>query len=185
MKKLARTMIMTILLALALTGCNTSDGVDGESKKEKKDPQPLTLQVLKMDEEEGITLDNNDVYKDISEIIAENPDMGIADDFSIQILDVVENMDGTIDTLAFLAINRLDEPLKNINFDYTLGNTEGDYIFDGIEVDLTESDVGVIQAHGVVPFYLEVTEEQIELLSTLDQDNSVMEFDKFKFESAK
>ena len=95
--------------------------------------------------------------------------------------------------LYFSAIDKNDlaslagrqAPTKSISFDYPLGNNEEDYIFDGIEVDLTESDVGVIQAHGVVPFYLEVTEEQIELLSTLDQDNSVMEFDKFKFESAK
>ena len=62
--------------------------------------------------------------------------------------------------------------------------TKTTYVFDGIEIDLTESEVGVIQAHGVVPFYLDVTEEQIELLSTLDQDNSVMKFDNFTFESA-
>lgn len=185
MRKLTKTIIIGILATLVLTGCNTSSDAEVESKVEKKDPQPLTLQVLKMDEEEGITIDNNDVYKEINEIVNENPDLGIVDDFSIQILDVVENVDGTFDTLAFLAINRLDEPLKNINFEYTLGNDEGEYVFDGIEIDLTESDVGVIQAHSVVPFYLGVTEEQIELLSTLDQDNSVMEFDNFTFESAK
>ena len=129
MKKLAITVAMMMLATLILTGCNMSDGAEGGLKKETKDPQPLTLQVLKMDEEAGITLDNNDVYKEISEIVSENPDLGIVNDFSIQILDVVENVDGTYDTLAFLAINRLDEPLKNINFEYTLGNDEDDICF--------------------------------------------------------
>lgn len=183
MKKLVMKMMLTILVALALTGCNTSEGVEGEVKKEKQDDQSLTLQVLKMDEEAGVTLDNNNVYQELSEIIAENPDLGIPGDFSIQILDVVENMDGTYDTLAFLAINRLDEPLKNISFEYVLGNDEGDYVFEGSEVHLTESEVGIIQAHSVVPFYLDVTEQQIELLSTLESDKTIMAFENFTFES--
>lgn len=74
MRKLTKTIIIGILATLVLTGCNTSSDAEVESKVEKKDPQPLTLQVLKMDEEEGITLDNNDVYKEINEIVNENPD---------------------------------------------------------------------------------------------------------------
>jgi hypothetical protein len=54
--KLTKTMIMVILATLFLTGCNTSSDAVAESRVEKKEPQPLTLQVLKMDEEEGITL---------------------------------------------------------------------------------------------------------------------------------
>ena len=184
MRKITKIMIIMILTVLVLTGCNTSNGA-GESKKEKKSPQPLALQVLKMDEAEGITLENNDVYKEISEIISENPNLGIPDDFSIQIHDVVENIVGTNDTLAFLAINRLDEPLKNVYFEYTLGNNEGEYVFDETRINLTESEVGVIQAHSVVPFYVEVTEEQIESFRTLVPENYVMKFDNFTFESAK
>ncbi|WP_210470747.1 hypothetical protein [Sporosarcina sp. 6E9] len=70
-------MIIVILAMLVLTGCNTLRDAEAESKVEKKGPQPLTLQVLKMDEEEGITLDNNDVYKEINGIDTENPDFSI------------------------------------------------------------------------------------------------------------
>ena len=50
-------MEIMILTTLVLTGCNTSSDADEGSKAEKKGPQLLTLQVSKMDEEEGITLD--------------------------------------------------------------------------------------------------------------------------------
>ena len=92
-------------------------------------------------------------------MITENPDIGLENDFSIYIVDIVDS--GTEDAaLLFLGINRLDESIKGITFDYTLGLDDGSFVWEGAEVTLSEEDAGIIQPNHAVPFSLGITPEQ-------------------------
>lgn len=195
-----RTTIMMVF-ALMLAGCNatTSEnnrkgdegkveqvvGQQVEQKVEKQvEKETISLQLLKADEEAGVTMENSEVYKELSRMISENPDIGIDNDFSIYIVDIVDS--GTEDaSLLFLGINRLDEPIKNISFNYTLGHENGEFVWKDTEVNLSEADTGIIQSHHAIPFTLGITAEQEALIDLLEQDNQVVKIEGFKFESAK
>lgn len=182
--------ILFLTVVLLLAGC-ASKGNDGEKGAEGKvdkeveqqvGEETLSLQLLKADEEAGITIENSEVYKELNRMITENADMGLANDFSINIIDIVDS--GTENaSLLFLAINRLDEPMKNITFDYTLGHDNGEFVWKGVEVNLSEQETGIIQPNHAVPFTLSITPEQEALIDTLEQDNQVGKMDNFKFES--
>ena len=169
-----------------MAGCASKDNnreKGAEVKVDKEvEQEALSLQLLKADEEAGVTIENSEVYKELNRMITEDADMGLANDFSINIIDIVDS--GTENaSLLFLAINRLDEPMKNITFDYTLGHDNGEYVWEGVKVNLTEQDTGIIQPNHAVPFSLGITPEQEALIDTLEQDNQVVKMDNFKFES--
>lgn len=178
--------IFFLLVVLLLAGCASKDNNREKGAEEKVDKtveqETLSLQLLKADEEAGVTIENSEVYKELNRMITENADMGLANDFSINIIDIVDS--GTENaSLLFLAINRLDEPMKNIKFDYTLGHDNGAFVWEGVEVDLSEQETGIIQSNHAVPFTLSITPEQEAIIDTLEQDNQVVKMDNFKFES--
>jgi len=178
--------IFFLIVVLLLAGCASKDNNREKGAEEKVDKtveqQKLSLQLLKADEEAGVTIENSEVYKELNRMITENADMGLANDFSINIIDIVDS--GTENaSLLFLAINRLDEPMKNIKFDYTLGHDNGASVWEGVEVDLSEQETGIIQPNHAVPFSLSITPEQEALIDTLEQDNQVVKMDNFKFDS--
>lgn len=154
---------------------------EGEELAEGVEKEDLTLQVLKVDEEDGITIENNEFYQAIQAEIESDSKMGDHDDFSLLPLDVVYYEDNSI-SLMLLAINRLKDPIQNIAFDFTLGNQEGEYIFENFEVDLTEDYMGTLQKNGAIPFFLDITEEDEELFYTLSDENVHMEMDNFKID---
>ena len=185
MKKILFLLTVALLL---LAGCASKDDNKQQGAEEKVDKtvekEALSLQLLKADEEAGVTIENSEVYKELNRMITENRDMGLANDFSINIIDIVDS--GTENaSLLFLAVNRLDEPMKNITFDYTLGHDNGEFVWEGVEVNLTEQDTGIIQPNHAVPFSLSITPEQEALIDTLEQDNQVVKMENFKFVSAK
>lgn len=178
--------IIFLIIILLVAGCASKDNnreKGAEVKVDKEvEQETLSLQLLKADEEAGVTIENSEVYKELNRMITEDADMGLANDFSINIIDIVDS--GTENaSLLFLAINRLDEPMKNITFDYTLGHDNGEYVWEGVKVNLTEQDTGIIQPNHAVPFSLGITPEQEALIDTLEQDNQVVKMDNFKFES--
>ncbi len=154
---------------------------EGEELAEGEEKEDLTLQVLKVDEEDGITIENNEFYQAIQAEIENNPKMGDQDDFSLLPLDVAYFEDDSI-SLMFLAINRLKDPIKNIAFDLTLGNQDGEYIFENYEIDLTEDYIGVLEKNGAIPFFVDITEEDEEIFSTLTDENVHMEMDNFRID---
>lgn len=145
-----------------------------------EDDEALKLQVTKVDEDAGITIDNNDIYKELNNLVKENPEQGDPNDFSVYVVNTLENDEGF--HLVLLAINRLDLPVMNISFKYTLGKDTGEYLFEKEPVALAEKDFGSIQVNHAMPFTLEVTEEQLELMQEIDPSNQVVEFDDFKFD---
>lgn len=154
---------------------------EGEELAEGEEKEDLTLQVLKVDEEDGITIENNEFYQAIQAEIENDPKMGDHDDFSLLPLDVVYFEDDSI-SLMFLAINRLKDPIRNIAFDFTFGNQDGEYIFENFEVDLTEDYIGTLEKNGAIPFFLDITEEDEELFYTLSDENVHMEMDNFRID---
>lgn len=114
-------------------------------------------------------------------MIKADPKMGIPNDFSIQIIDIVD--DETSAAVLFLAINQLPKAVKNISFEYTFGTDSGEYIWKDEEVTLSESEIGIIKPYHVVPYTLAITPEQEEIFfMTLEQDNTVMDIKNFDYE---
>lgn len=154
---------------------NSDTGGSGLDQASRDMPD-LKLQVQKADEEAGITTENNEIYKQLVDVINADPKAGIPNDFSVYPHDLVQNEDGSTSVL-FIGVNRLNRPIHNISFDLTLGDVEGNYIFDGQEVLLDENGVGVIQPHSAVPFLLGITEEDQDIFMSLTESNVEIRLD--------
>lgn len=149
-------------------GTNTveTDEVNAEDQSSSAIPD-LQLQVQKIDEEEGITIENNEIYSQLASVVEADPKAGIPNDFSVYPHDIIEYDDGSL-SLLFLAVNRLHAPIKNISFDLTLGNTEtGEYIFDQHRVELEETFMGILETDSTVPFMIDIYPEDEDLFIQL------------------
>lgn len=165
----------------ATADVDEEEDVDEEDMAQEGDKEELDLQILKVDEEEGITAENNEIYQAVQAEIDADPYMGDADDFSLFPYDVVEFEDESV-SVMFLAINRLDKPIRNMSFDLTLGNQDGDYIFENTEIDLPEELIGELDTDSVVPFFADITEEDVDLFYSLDMENLHLDMDNFKID---
>lgn len=171
-----KKLLITLLFALLLIGCTA----------ENDDEQALAMQLLKADEDNGVTLEE-EMYQQLTGLVEENPSLGVTDDFSVHAIDLVEKADGE-SVFLFLGINRLEKPIKNITLEYTLGiETEGsvDYIIEGYEVDLSETFAGVIQPNHAIPFTIPVTPEGKEHLQLITEENKVVKTENAKYELEK
>lgn len=184
-------IVLFMSVLLGLVGCgddhtaptsettNTENNLENESSGDEmsnQENEDLTLQVVKADEDEGITLDNSDFYQALSEVIAEDPQMGDANDLSLYPYSVIEKEDGG-NAALFLVINRLGKPIENLIFDLTLGNQNDEYVYENMEVDLPGEVIGVLDHNGVIPILLDIEEQDIDLFLTLEQDNIHLQLD--------
>ena len=140
--------------------------------------EKLTLHVLKVDEDAGITVANNAFYQAVLEVIETDPKMGAPNDFSIFPYSVLENKDGD-PSLLCLVINRLEKPIKNLVFDFTFGKQDGEHIFNHMEVSLPHEYMGILDKDAAAPILLNMNEEDVELFYTIDQNNVHLEMDNF------
>jgi hypothetical protein len=157
--------------AIVSEGINNS-GV-GDATRQIED---LKLHIQKVDQEAGITAENNDLYSQLNEVIKADPKAGIPNDFSVYPHDIVYFDDGSSSVL-FIGVNRLDAPIRNISFDLTLGNKSGEYIFDAEPVALTEDFIGILEKDSAVPFLIEITPEEEALFMELTEDNVELRLD--------
>lgn len=49
----------------------------GDSHDENTDKEPLTLKILKSDEEAGVTFENNHIYNELNQYVTEHPTIGL------------------------------------------------------------------------------------------------------------
>ncbi|WP_153463052.1 hypothetical protein [Sediminibacillus terrae] len=206
MKKLIMLFTVT-LFVLVMAGCNNAENAaDGETNKgsetseentaQKESEEPVTeeesqsndeveelkLQLQKQDEEAGITIEDNEVYSALNEAINAEPNMGIPDDFSLYPFDILMNPDGN-NSIVFLAINRLKDPIKNISFDFKFGNGDSqEYIWESTDVSLPEGQFGTLESNHAMPFMLDITPEQEAIFETLNMDNVDMQVDNYNME---
>lgn len=180
--------LIILFFVIMLVGCNDPDneqskkGTEENLTKEQEHP-PLAMQLLKADEENGVTLDE-ELYQQLAGIVEENPMIGVADDFSVHAIDFVETVDGE-SVLLFLGINHLERSIKNITFDYTLGiqtKDSAEFIIEGQEVDLSDTFAGVIQPNHAIPFTIPVRPEGEALLQLMNEGNKIMKIENAEFE---
>ena len=187
MKKLLGILFAAILVV----GCNATNDEqpktgDEENVKKDKEQQMLSMQVLKADEANGVTLEE-EMYQQLSGLIEANPDIGVADDFSIHGIDLVKTKEGE-SVMLFLGINKLEKGIKDITLEYTLGvETDGkvEFIFDSEEINLLEPFAGVIQPNHAIPFTVPVTPEGEELIHLMTEENKTMKIENATFELEK
>lgn len=153
---------------------NADNGVGGDNMTQEA--ENLTLQVIKVDEEAGITIQNSEFYQALLEVVESDPQMGDQGDISLYPYSVMEMDDGENSAL-FLVINRLGKPIKNFVFDFTFGSQDGEYIYEQMEVDLPEEFMGVLEDAGVIPILLDIDETDIDLFLSLEQEDIFMELD--------
>lgn len=194
--QLKKYIVFTMMaMVLGLAACNSdskpaedkNQNTNGEVKKNKeegnqeKEKAPLELQVLKADEEAGATVDNHNIYQELNKLVSENPDVGEANDFSLYIVNTIHGDEGEV-KLVLLGINRLPMAIKNLAFDFTLGNKEGEYVWNKLNVTMDEETAGALQPNSAFPIVLPLTPEQEELLRSLTEEDQVMKIENFTFD---
>lgn len=185
-----RSLIL-LFAAVMLAGCNESEekdepkeeGGQEEVTQQSSETKPIEIQLLKADKENGVTLDN-EMYQQLSTFLEANPEIGVKDDFSVHPLTLANQTEGG-QVMFFLGINRLDQPIKNITFDYSVGIDSGsgvEYALEDERVELLEPFAGTIQPGHAIPFTVPVTPEGAELLQTITEENKVVELENADFE---
>lgn len=176
-------MALLVVTSLIITGCSGSSNKEekenieepkGQNEVDDSDQNPnekvgLSLQVLKIDQENGVTIENDDIYNGLDGMIAQAPTMGADDDFTVRTMNIYNAEDGSM--LILLGINRLDVPIKDISFDLTLGSNSGEYVWKDFPINMSENHAGILQPDSAVPILLNLSEDEEALLRTIDQDN--------------
>lgn len=178
-----KKVIICLMFVIVLAGCNVSFSFGDDSKDEPKEKEDVALQVLKVDEEAGLTIENDDFYSGLDEMLAEDPKLGTANDFSVHTIDIFNFEEGA--ALVLVGINRLDFPMKDVTFNFTLGDKNGETIWENEPIDLPAADVGVIQPNSAVPILMGISDAQAEELVGIDEADLYMELDDFKYEKEK
>ena len=123
-------------------------------------------------------------YSELEKVIQQNPSIGVENDFSVYVVDTY-NDDEENSKLVLLGINRLPVAIKDFTFSYTLGSNDNEYVWERQRVEMKEETAGILQPNSALPIVLPITEEQVELLRSLEEGNTVMAIDDFKFEEVK
>ncbi len=158
-----------------------SPGIGGTTQKSVNAPD-LTLQVQNVDAEAGVTVENNEIYRQLNQSVRAEPKAGYPNDFTIYPHDIVYHQDGSSSVL-FLAVNRLDTPVKNIYLEISLGNREtGEYIYESAEVMLDEEQVGTIETDSAMPFLVDISPEDEEIFFGLTETTADVQINDYDFE---
>ncbi|WP_121640021.1 hypothetical protein [Virgibacillus sp. Bac330] len=199
-------MLIMIALLFLLVACSNDAKEIDDSEKQSEDTEAqaktdngneqntsehaggqmhdLQLKLQKQDKDAGMTIQNNEIYTVLDEAIKADPKMGVPNDFSLYPFDISINPDGSR-SILFLAINRLKDSMKNIKFDMTFGNQEGEYIFENKELVLTEEEFGILHADTAIPFMLDVTPQQEQMFNRLTKDNVYIDMANFEMDIEK
>lgn len=148
------------------------------------DKAAVTLQVLKMDQDIGLTLTNNEFYEEMKTVVEADPFMGEEGQFSLFPYSIVDN-DTDTSAMLVLLINRLNKPIRSVSFDVTLGNNDKEYVFKETKVDLSEDYLGILDKDAVVPVFLQVEKQAADLFYTLDPNDMLLRLDNFTAEFVK
>lgn len=139
--------------------------------------EPLKIQLQKYDQGEFTNPGAEQFYSGLQEWAAENPDGGIEQDFSIQVLGVTADS-----SMLFVAINRFGVPVKNVSFVYSLGLRSGEWIWNRVRIHLSEDQVGVIMPDRAMPFLIDLSPEQEALFDRMTERNQVGELEFFTYD---
>lgn len=196
MRQIRKGLFLLLFCMIIMIGCvtfnkeedsNKDDEIDESSwlsdKRESTENTDLQLTVTKADEEAGVTIKNNEDYQILNDVVKSNPQLGTLDDFSMFTIDFDEEVTQNLDMITFLGINRLDEPIKNLNFNITFGNDRGEYVWENQNIDIPEETFGTFDPDHAIPIMLDITEEQLEVYQTITEENQVFSLDDFTFDT--
>src|SRR5699024_11189155 len=113
--------------------------------------------------------------------IEENPKQGTANDFSMFVIDVVEDADQS--QLLLLGVNRWEEPINDISFYFSLGNYDEEMIWEDLTDTLGADECEELKVDDEMPIMLHIEEEQIDVINTMTEDNQVFEMNNFDYDS--
>lgn len=191
MKKLTILLIISLLFLLAACSVTTGSNKDEQTKNsdEKKTgvntqtnaKEDLKVQLIKEDEEAGVTIETSQIYQYLSSVIKENPKLGDADSFTMFLGNYLTHESGD-KVLLFMAINRFPFSVKNLNFDLSVGNEEDGYVYDKLNVSLPETTIGVLQNNSTVPVIIPISNEKFDLLNKIQKDKIDIKIQNFKYD---
>src|SRR5699024_7313456 len=128
-----------------------------------------------------MTIEDRLLCTELERFFEENPKQGTANDFSMFVIDVLE--DAGQSQLLLLGVNRLDEPIKDISFDFSLGNSDGAMAWEDLPVTLGGDEFGAFKVAHAMPILLPIEPEQIDVINTMTEDNQVLEMNNCDYES--
>ncbi|NMD71581.1 hypothetical protein HHO41_14860 [Bacillus sp. DNRA2] len=190
MKKFSVLLFISLLLLLTSCSDTTGGNKDEQSKNNEKESimnneteekEDLTLQLQKGDEEAGLTIENSEIYQMANDAIKGNPKLGNENAFTMYLVDSLSN-DAGEKVLLFLAINRSPESMKNVTFDFTVGNENAGFVWNKLKVTLPEKNIGTIQSNGAVPIIIPISKEKFTTLSELKKEDQEIKLENFKYE---
>ncbi|WP_147536192.1 hypothetical protein [Bacillus marasmi] len=188
-----KLVVLLFALLLLLSACSETTGSSNKDEQirnnekesvvnnENEEKEDLTLQILKEDEEDGLTIENSEIYQIANDAIKDNPKLGDEKTFTMYLVDSLSN-DAGEKVLLFLAINRFPESMKNVNFDFTVGNEHGGFVWNKLKVTLPEKNIGSIHRNGAVPIIIPISKEKFTTLSELKKEDQEIKLDNFKYE---
>lgn len=188
-----KLVVLLFALLLLLSACSETTGSSNKDKQirnnekesvvnnENEEKEDLTLQLQKGDEEAGLTIENSEIYQMANDAIKGNPKLGNENAFTMYLVDSLSN-DAGEKVLLFLAINRSPESMKNVTFDFTVGNENAGFVWNKLKVTLPEKNIGTIQSNGAVPIIIPISKEKFTTLSELKKEDQEIKLENFKYE---
>lgn len=143
--------------------------------------EELTLVIPKENADNGQTLDNNPLMAEFQQLVTEHPDMGFNNDVTVMYSGLYDKADS--DTLAyFFVINKTVTEMKNIRYQLSYGNKDGEMVWDKEAVILREDIFGPLKSNTVLPLTMTVPKEKVDLFFFITNENLSIKLDEFTFE---
>ncbi|WP_407371479.1 hypothetical protein [Carnobacterium sp.] len=141
----------------------------------------LSLVIPKQNADNGQTFDNNPLMAEFQQLVMEHPDMGFNNDVTVMYSGLYDKTDG--DTLAyFFIINKTDLEIKNIHYQLSYGNKDGEMVWDKEAVILKENIFGPLKPNVVLPLTMTVPKGKVDLFFSITNENLSIKLDEFNFE---
>lgn len=179
-----KKIIFLLASTLLLMGCSddgksTGKSTESDTNKVAESTPKIELQVVKKDADNGVTLDNNEMYKLLTSYINQNPAIGTKNDFSMRAVSLSKDLSKP--GAVFLGINRTNKILKNITFKLSVSDKDNNYVVKELPISLSENEVGAIKPNGAVPIVVSFDPDN-KFFSELDSDNIKLAITDFKYE---
>lgn len=141
----------------------------------------LSLVIPKQNTDNGQTFDNNPLMAEFQQLVTEHPDMGFNNDVTVMYSGLYDNTEG--DTAAyFFVINKTDIEMKNIRYQLSYGNKDGEMVWDKEAVILREDIFGPLKPNTVLPLTMTVPKGKTDLFFSITNENLSIKLDEFNFE---
>lgn len=152
-----------------------------ETASQGENIEDVQLQLSKVDEEAGVTLEDSQVYRVLNDTIQADPKIGTPNLVNLYPYDVIMDENGNR-SLLFLIVNRLPDSITDLSLTMTYGNKNGGYLWENQVVNIPEEQIGILKTNHAVPFSLSISAEQKEIFETINEKNADLQISDFEME---